>query len=138
MNIEIITPQLKDQVLGYLCKYCIPDRSATHSTKFIIDSLSCSFDTFNACMQQFRRMKLISDLNLRQDYCDFILLSESHDIMRRGGFVCQEEILLTNLNKLLSEVEILRKELEPNKLDTANKVAGIASALSAAIGLFIK
>lgn len=66
------------------------------------------------------------------------LTAEFFDFVRHGGFTAQEELLLANLNKLLLEIETFEKDLSPNLLEKANKIASIAGSIATGLGLFMK
>lgn len=63
---------------------------------------------------------------------------EANDFLLRGGFVAQEELLETNINKLLLEIDNLKKQLGPDQLETVNKLSSIASAVFSGLSLFSK
>jgi hypothetical protein len=135
---ELITPYLKDRLLTYLLNNCVPEQLISVKPNAILNELAMTFDTFNAIMVQFQRIGFVEELNLRRVAIQFILSVEAHDFAIRGGFVAQEELIEKNLNKLLLEIENLKKDLGPQKLETLNKLAGIASGIIAGIGLFRK
>lgn len=63
---------------------------------------------------------------------------ELHDFANKGGFAIQEEIFKANLDKLEFEIDLLRKQLSPDKLDSLNKISSIASALFGGLSLLPK
>jgi hypothetical protein len=132
----IITPVIKDKVLFYLCTEALPEKLSQGKTKEILTELELDFDTFNAIMNQFQRFNLIEDLNIRRTDISFILLLESHDLAQKGGFVAQEEVFKSNIEKLILEVDHLKKQLSPDQLDSANKISAIASAIFSGLTLF--
>jgi hypothetical protein len=133
----IITAAIKDKVLLYLCENCTPERASSAATT-ILKEIDIDFDTFNAIMHQFQRIGIIKELTIRKPYCFFILLTEAHDYASRGGFTAQEELIVGNVEKLILEVEHLKKQLLPDHLDSINKIAGISSALLSALSLIKK
>jgi hypothetical protein len=135
---ELITPQHKDRLLTYLFNHCVPEQMTSGNPKEVLNELEMTFETFNAIMTQFQRFSFVEELNLRRVAVSFVLRTEAHDFLIRGGFVAQEELLETNLNKLLLEIQNLKKELGPQRLETVNKLAGIASSILSSIDLFRK
>lgn len=135
---EKITPELKDKVLNYFCENLIPEQCCSGETDEILKSLGISFDAFNAVLSQFERYGFIEDLNLRRSYISCILLLDALDYQQRGGFTLQEQMIEANLTKLITELKVLEKELEPKHLETVNKIAGISSSIFGAISLFKK
>ena len=89
-------------------------------------------------MIQFQRLGFIEHLNLRRSNIAFILRTDAHDYAQKGGFVAQEEVFKANIDKLLLEIDNLKKQLRPDQLDTANKISGIASALLSGFSLLHK
>lgn len=134
----MITVAIKDNVLFYLCKEAIPEQVSSGSTNDILKELELDFDTFNAVMTQFQRFGFVEDLNLRRSYLSFILRTDAHDFSQKGGFAIQDEILKANIEKLGFEIDNLKKQLGPDKLDTLNKISSIASALFSGLALLPK
>ena len=134
----MITTLTKDKILSYLCREAIPEQGASGNTNDILIELEIDFDTFNAVMVQFQRFGFIEDLNLRLSYIHFVLRTDAHDFYQKGGFAIQEEIFKANLEKLAFEIENLKKQLSPDKLDTLNKISSIASALFGGLALLPK
>jgi len=134
----IITSPIKDKVLFYLCDQAIPEQLSSGNTNDMLKELEMDFDTFNAVMVQFQRFGFIEDLNLRRSAIHFILRTDAHDFAQKGGFAIQEEIFKANIEKLGFEIDNLRKQLAPDKLDTLNKISSIASALFGGLALLPK
>lgn len=134
----IINSIVKDKVLFYLCAQAVPEQISSGIVSDILKSLNIDFNTFNAVMIQFQRLGFIDDLNLRNTYLSFVLRIEAHDFVQKGGFAIQEEIFKANIEKLGFEIENLKKQLSPDKLDTLNKISAIASALFSGLALLPK
>lgn len=135
-----IPAELKDAVLRHLCEECDLEQLSGIDRLTIpktLSSLSVNFDEFKAILTYFERIELLEDLNARQAHISFILKMEASDFLRKGGFTLQETILLCNIDKLLFEIELLKKDLTPDQLDKANKVVSIAGAVSSAILAFL-
>lgn len=62
--------------------------------------------------------------------------AKAYDMHTHGGFTAQEELLKANINKLGYELDVLSKKLEPELLETANKISSIAMAVLSALPLF--
>lgn len=135
---EKITPELKDKILSYFCENVTPEQCCSGETTELLKSLDISFDALNAILRQFERYGFVEDLNLRRGHISCILLLEAIDYHQRGGFSLQEQMIEANLTKLITELKVLEKELEPKHLETVNKIAGISSSLFAAIALLKK
>ena len=69
-----------------------------------------TFDILNPILTYFNRIGLIAELNSRRDAIHLILQVEAHELYLRGGFTAQEELLETNIKKLLLEMTISRNK----------------------------
>ncbi len=134
----MILVAIKDKVLSYLCKEAIPEQVSSGPTNDLLKELEVDFDTFNAVMTQFQRFGFVEDLNLRRSHLSFILRTDAHDFAQKGGFAIQDEIFKANIEKLGFEIDNLKKQLGPDKLDTLNKISSIASALFSGLALLPK
>lgn len=133
---QIITPALKDSVLFYLCANAKAEQLSQGTTSDTLKELDMDFDTFNAIMVQFERFGFVEDLNLRHSHIMFILRTDAHDYAQKGGFVAQEEVFKANVEKLMLEIDNLRKQLTPDQLETANKISTISAAIFSGLSLF--
>lgn len=134
----IITPTIKDTVLNYLCSTFRVEQHEMLDMKDILSDLNLDFDTFYAVMQYFQRIGFLEELGLNRRAVRLILLTEAHDFHLKGGFVIQEEIFKANIEKLGFEIDNLKKQLGPDKLDTLNTISSIASALFSGLALLPK
>jgi hypothetical protein len=134
---RIVTPALKDEILFYICNKCSVEDLFFCSTSEVLEDTKFDFDSLNGILSQFQRFNFLKALEVG-DVTKFILQVEAHDFANRGGFVMQEEILETNIKKLLLEVDNLKKQLTPDQLDTTNKISAIASAIFTGLGLLHK
>lgn len=134
----MITSALKDIVLQYLIDNCELEVVVSGNTEVMLKDLEIDFTTLNAILSQFDRLGLLEELNLRRSSFHLCLLLEAHDFMSNGGFGIQKEIFESNFNKLLFEIEALKKEIAPDNLDKLNKVSGIVSTLLSGFALLKK
>ena len=141
----MITPKLKDRVLDLLCSSTFEfDEHYNLPKKAFLEELfdknepskSCTENEFVSILSQFQRIGLISGYANNSQTVEFEVLVEAQDFYSHGGFQAQEEILKANIEKLGNELELLSKELAPDHLDMANKLAGIGSAILSALPLF--
>ena len=135
-KLELITPLLKDSVLGYLIANCAIESHASGPTSKVLKELEMDFETFNGIMSQFQRFGFVSDLNLRRDYISFVLHTEAHDYWQKGGFDVLEKIFIDNVTKLSLEVEKLKKDLGSQHLETLSKISNFASAIFSGLSFF--
>jgi hypothetical protein len=126
----------KDLLLFYLCENCKFEKISDGPTPELLKELNLTYDTLDAILYYFQRLKFISDLNLTQRSIYFILHLEANDFKIKGGFTFQEEILESNLQKIKLELENLKKQLQPEQLSTAEKISTILSTVMTAISLF--
>jgi len=134
----IITSKHKDKLLFYLCTEFELETFGYADTKKILNDVDLDFKTYNAIIYQFERYGFLSELGVGADNTCFIIHAELHDYAEKGGFVIQNEIFKSNIEKLSFEIENLKKQLSPNNLDTLNKISSIASALFGGLDLLPK
>lgn len=135
MDLDTITPQLKDDLLKALVDNCRLE-SICKASKPDLIKLSKINDTklINAILQQFGRMGLLEKAVENKRGFDIILRIKAIDFFNRGGFVIQEELLVKNIEKLLNEIE----NLKPNTLEQTNYIASIATAILTAYNFLVK
>lgn len=130
---KLITPQIKDDVLRYLVSsYDLP---IDINYDELAQELSVSSDMLGLIIEQFANMNLIKT----QEYiggCLVWITVDAHDFIRHGGFVAQEEILKSNIEKLGLELDLLAKELEPKHLDRLEKISSLAANIVGVLKLF--
>ena len=134
----LITPIQKDHVLTFLVQNAELESISGCPVNPLLKDLEIGFEAFNAIMNQFQRLGFLKDLNISQSNVFFTLLVEAHDFNYRGGFVAQEEILKTQLEKLMYELEKLQKDLGPDYLEKTSKIAGIMAAIASVMPFIVK
>ncbi len=134
----MITPTIKDDVLKWLCLNLETESLYTIDMTDLLKTTNLTFDTLNSVLYYFQRIGFIEELNSRRVAIHLILRVEANDFLLRGGFVAQEELLETNINKLLLEIDNLKKQLGPDQVETVNKLSSIASAVFSGLSLFSK
>lgn len=82
-------------------------------------------------MQHFQRLNLIDNCGANAYKVSFHLLLEASELLSKGGFKAQEELLQANIQRLLLEIEDLKPSL-PKKVDV---ITSIASGIATALGL---
>ncbi len=128
-SIQMITSELKDKVLGYICANCPLERLVSEKTSTVLKELDLEFDTFNGIMSLFSRYGFVNHLDVREYIVSFSLKAEAHDYLQQGGFMVQEEIFKTNIQRLGYEIEVLQKAILPDNIESVNKIASIAGNL---------
>lgn len=83
-------------------------------------------------MSQFERLRLVSDINIRNSASKFYITIhlEILDFRNNGGFTVQEQLLKLTLEKLSLEVEELRNEYPDRTEKFTTIAANIATCLS--------
>ena len=133
-----ITPSIKDKVLFHLRDNCPLEKLVYVPTKELLNDTETDFDTLKAILYQFERFGFFEEVGVGHDNITIIMHVELHDFAHHGGFAIQEEIFKANLDKLEFEIDFLRKQLSPDKLDSLNKISSIASALFGGLALLRK
>ena len=111
----MITPEMKDYILRYIVE--------NEDIRIMIE---CTTMASEKILNQFELLNLCKINNYYGDTFDITVQAEADDLMFRGGFVFQEEILKANLDKLAIELEYLSKETSGT---TLNRVYTMLSIL---------
>lgn len=133
-----ITPSIKDKVLFHFRDHCPLEQLVYFPTSELLSETETEFDTLRAVLRQFERFGFLEELGVGRENTCFILLADLHDFAHKGGFFIQEEILKGNIEKLGFEIDLLRKQLGPDHLETVNKISSIASAIFSGLTLLPK
>ena len=133
-----ITPAVKDKVLFHLRDNCPLEQMVYVPTKELLADTETDFETLRAVLYQFERFGFFKEVGVGRESTSIIMYIELHDFANKGGFAIQEEIFKANIEKLGFEIDNLRKQLSPDKLDTLNKISSIASALFGGLALLPK
>ncbi len=134
---ETITPFIKDKVLDYLIKETQEDRVYFIYTSDAINELGIDYHTLDAIFSFFNRINITNEASLNNATIKYYLnIAEAHQLKSENGFVGRDILSKAQFEKLLTELEVLQKELAPDRLDTVNKLAGTASAIFAYLALY--
>lgn len=120
----MITPKMKDYILRYIVEN--EDIRIMIDCTTMASELNTTSVSIEKILNQFERLNLCKINNYYGDTCDITVQAEADDLMFRGGFVFQEEILKANLDKLAIELEYLSKETSGT---TLNRVYTMLSIL---------
>ena len=130
----MITPKLKDELLSQFVN--VGSMRAETNINTTAEELGTSSDIVEAIFDQFEEMGFFTQQKCMGGNIRFLINVKAHDFYRHGGFQAQEEILKANIEKLSYELDLLSKQLSPDHLETADKIAGISSAILSALSLF--
>lgn len=131
---DIITPQLKDQVLAELIAR-FNGRTFDFNYQSMADALDCQPFLLPLIIDQFHQLGLIKSRSFGR-YASVSLLASAYDLQRRGGFAVQEEILKANIEKLSRELDLLAGQLAPSLAQKASELSGIAANILTALSFF--
>ena len=120
----MITPEMKDYILRYIVEN--EDIRIMIDCTTMASELNTTSVSIEKILNQFERLNLCKINNYYGDTCYITVQAEADDLMFRGGFVFQEEILKANLDKLAIELEYLSKETSGT---TLNRVYTMLSIL---------
>lgn len=129
----MVTPEIKDKLLGYL----ITQKKINFDINFndLYEQTGISYEVASIILQHFHNKGFITT-ECYKIGCWVRLNVEIYDFFNHGGFTAQEELLRANLEKLNLELLKLSKELEPSKLETINTITSVVGNIAAALGLF--
>lgn len=129
MKLNLISSDLKDNILKYICEVCPLEIYSMLETEKLQNSCNVEFNTLNGIISQFERLGLIRDAAVGSTHTNFRLKAEAHDLFNKGGFVLQDDVFDFNLKKLALEIENLQKKIGPDYLDQTSKISTIISTL---------
>ena len=61
---------------------------------------------------------------------------KAHSFMQRGGFAVEDALNEANIQKILLELDNLKKQLKPDQIDVFNKVTTIAASIATVFAAF--
>ena len=125
MDISQFTPQFKDEILTKICENIPP---YTLPTSFSPSLLCDDFDLLRTCLNKFQERGLITDLNLRRTSCTFSPTASAIELLNRGGFVFEEDILTKELEKAILEIDKLKAK--PGLKKYVEQITGVTSIIS--------
>lgn len=131
-----ITYKEKDVVLNLLCnEETIAEQQCWLNRQDFINQSGLDTQALASTLKYFERLGIISSLNYRHSAPTFSLIvhQEAFDVLNRGGFTMQEEVLQKEVQKLLLEIE----RLKPSIGDKIETVSTIANNIASVVGSFI-
>lgn len=127
----MITPQMKDYILNYIVN--------NQNIRIPIDCtlMANELDTTSVCIEkiinQFARLNLCKINICYGSTYDITVQAEADDMLFRGGFTFQEDILNSNLDKLAAELKYLSGKTSGETLDSVQKMASIVGSILTAL-----
>jgi hypothetical protein len=133
---RLITPEIKDGLLKILVNDCAVGKLTGYEFKReLLTTLSITKDELDALLDYFEEHGLIRNKSMGAEKLRLELTIHAQDFYTQGGFRVRDELLKANIEKLLTELNVLKKQLGPSHLETANRISGIAQAIMAGLGL---
>lgn len=129
----MITIEKKDFIVSYLISDDYSVFTLTIDEDFKKEEIT--YDECDMVLRQLEKMGML-EIQSRFSFPDGFALainSSLHDFHSRGGFKAQELILLAKLEKLDAEIQLLRLQLEPDKLEQLDKVVSVFSSVCSMI-----
>ena len=130
---NLITPELKDALLQELMTS--NELKIFVQSELLAKKLSTTQDVIIELLNYFVREGLCA---ITQNYIggkfDIVLKTEAYDMVQRGGFVAQEEVLKQELEKLVLEIQ----ELQPKTSEQAQRITTIFSNIATFFHLALK
>ncbi|MFI3322457.1 MAG: hypothetical protein R3Y50_08035 [Rikenellaceae bacterium] len=129
----MITPKIKDDVLKSFLQFgmCCQTNVRKDCSDF-----SLTWEEYDALIRQFEELSLLKATRCLGGEITIYLNVNACDLMNRGGFYAQEELLKANIEKLHIELAALSKQLEPKFADKAKELIGIASNIASVLAIF--
>ncbi len=131
---RLITPELKDVVLRAI----LAENKEAFKLRYldVFPNKEISKGQFELILLQFKKMGLLEEARNDLGYFYISVIADIYDYFIHGGFIAQEELLRSNIQKLDYELTKLVKDINPGISDRIVKITGIVSSLTTALGLF--
>lgn len=130
----IITPNIKDKVLTAILSQENEVFLIKHEDVF--PNKEISKRQFELILLQFEELGLLRKVKGHGTSFLISISANIYDFFNHGGFVTQEELLKSNLQKLDYELTKLAQEVNPGFTDRIAGITGIAASIATALGLF--
>jgi hypothetical protein len=137
--LPFITTKIKDDTLQWLCHNVRPSQLTQIDLPSLLNITNVDSATIRAILEDFREIGLLENLILTEEEEGDILLIlkvKAHTFIQRGGFAVEDALTEANIQKILLELESLKKQLKPDQVDAFNKVASIASSIATVFTAF--
>lgn len=125
MDVSKFTPELQDEILTKICENIPP---YTVPSGFDPSLLCSDFDLLRTCLYKFQERGLIINLSLRRSVCSLTPTASAVELLNRGGFVFEEDVLTKELEKAILEIEKLKAK--PGLKKYIEQIAGLTSIIS--------
>ena len=136
----LITTKLKDDTLQWLCHNVRPGQPQDIDYQIYLDAFNVDYETLLAILYNFQELSLIEKLTTSRDKSIMLTLKvKAHDFVQQGGFAVMDALNEANIQKILWELEVLKKQLsaeKPDRLEVINKVSSVMSALTTVLAAF--
>lgn len=136
----LITTKIKDDVLQWLSERTPVGSSYMVDMPALLEAVGVDMnsDSINAIFEHFVEMGLIDHLKAAQFGSAWVLRLKvnAHTFIQRGGFAVEDALTEANIQKILFELKALEKQLKPDRLEAANKIAAIGSAIATVLTTF--
>lgn len=130
----IITPHIKDKVLIAILSRENEVFLMKHEDVFPDKEISKR--QFELILLQLEELGLLRKVKSHGTSFLISISANIYDFFNHGGFVAQEELLRSNLQKLDYELTKLAQEINPGLTDRVTGITGIAASIATALGLF--
>lgn len=127
----MITPQIKDHILNYIVNN--KDIRIPIDCKIMANELGTTSVCIEKIINQFVRLNLCKINICYGNTYDITVQAEADDMLFRGGFTFQEDILNSNLDKLAAELKYLSGNTSGDALDSVQKMASIVGSISTSL-----
>lgn len=135
--IRLITSLMQDDVLKWLCDNIAPEEITAFAWQELLDFTGIDGETTDKILISFKDQGLIdSNYNIDRRGPVLLLKVEAQKLLQRGGFTVMDALNEANMQKLLYELDHLKKQLKPDQLDTFNKITQIMASIATVVTAF--
>ena len=135
--LPLITSKMQDDTLRWLCENVRPEEMTAFDWQGLLNSTGLDEETADLTLISLKDQGLIgNNYNFERIGPALLLKIEAHKFLQRGGFTVLDALNEANMQKLLYELETLKKQLQPDQLETFNKVTTIMASITTVIAAF--
>lgn len=135
----LITSKTKDEVLNWLSDNVPLGETRPISFFSLSNETSIDIGTLKELIVYFDGRGLVKaeKYNQAKTIIFLKLTVDAHDLLRMGGFEVIDALTEANIQKLLYELDNLKRQMKPDQLDVFNKVAQIVSSIVTVVAPFV-
>lgn len=126
----LITTKIKDDTLQWLCANVPVGQIVDVDKESLAGVIGVDDDAVTALIKEFGHLGLVDQVEPMRVGTVLALTVKAHDLLLRGGFAVMDALNEANIQKLLYELDVLKKQLQPDQTETLNEVTTIMASIA--------